>query len=157
MIVSQRLVRLCRSSQVGVICAFIITGTITSGLSPMTMPKNPGGVTPTIVIGRPLSEMLRLSTDGIAGEAPHPEGVAEHRDRMSSRRAVVVRREGAADLRAHAEDVEVVAGDQLAVHALGLSVGQQRQRRGEARDHAVEHRCSDRGSRDTSDTRTCRC
>ena len=43
MIVSQRLVRLCRSSQVGVICAFIITGTITSGLSPTTMPEKPAG------------------------------------------------------------------------------------------------------------------
>ena len=64
MIVSQRLVRLCRSSQVGVICAFIITGTMTSGFSPTTMPKKPGGVTPTIVIGRPLSEMLRFSTPG---------------------------------------------------------------------------------------------
>ena len=77
---------------------------------------------------------------GIAGEAPHPVVVAQHRDRLSARRAIVVRREGAADLRAHAEDVEEVAGHELAVHALGLSAGEQRQRRREAGDHAVEHR-----------------
>ena len=64
MTVSHRLRRFCRSSQVGVICAFIITGTITSGFSPTTMPKKPGGVTPTTVIGRPLSDTVRLSTAG---------------------------------------------------------------------------------------------
>ena len=62
--VSQRLRRLSRSFHVGVICAFIITGTITSGDSPKTTPWKPGWTTPTIVIGWPFSEMFRLSTVG---------------------------------------------------------------------------------------------
>ena len=33
------------------------------GVAPTTMPKKPGGVTPTMVIGRPLSVIVRLSTD----------------------------------------------------------------------------------------------
>ena len=56
--VIQRLRRFWRSSQVGVISAFIASGTMTSGFSPTTMPKKPGGVTPTIVIGRPLSVIV---------------------------------------------------------------------------------------------------
>ena len=60
--VIQRLRRFWRSSQVGVICAFIAIGTITSGFSPATMPKKPGCETPTMVIGRPLSVSVWFST-----------------------------------------------------------------------------------------------
>jgi hypothetical protein len=75
----------------------------------------------------------------VAIEAPRPVAVGEDDHRMSAWRAVVVLREGAADVRAHAEDVEVVAGDQLAVDAFGLAVGDERERRREAREDAVEH------------------
>ena len=72
MIVTQRLRRLSRSFQVGVICAFIIIGTMTSGLfEPTWMPMNPAAATPTIVIGWPLSVMLRLRT---AGSRPKRRG-----------------------------------------------------------------------------------
>ena len=59
---------------------------------------------------------------------------------MPARRAVVIGRERSPDLRTHAEDVEVVAGNQLAADALGLSLRGHRERRAEARDDAVEHR-----------------
>ena len=75
----------------------------------------------------------------IGAEAPRPIMMAEHRDRMAARRTVVVRREGSADVRADAEHVEIVAGDELAADALGLAVGHHRERRGEPREHAVEH------------------
>ena len=58
MTVSQRLRRLSRSFQVGVICAFIIIGTITSARAPTWMPLNPGAATPTIVIGWPLTTIV---------------------------------------------------------------------------------------------------
>ena len=48
---TQRMRRLSRSSHVGVICAFIISGTNTSGVSSATTPAKPGGATPITVIG----------------------------------------------------------------------------------------------------------
>ena len=53
--VSQRLRRLSRSFHVGVICAFIIIGTMMSALVPTWRPLKPGALTPTIVIGCPLT------------------------------------------------------------------------------------------------------
>ncbi len=47
---TQRERRLSRSSHVGVICAFIISGTNTSGVSSATTPAKPGGATPITVI-----------------------------------------------------------------------------------------------------------
>ena len=54
---------------------------------------------------------------GIAAEVPLPELVAEHDDGIRIRRAIFFRPERAAERRANAEHVEVVAGDDLAPHA----------------------------------------
>ena len=85
MIVTHRLRRLSRSFQVGVICAFIIIGTTTSLFEPTWMPLNPAADTPTIVIGWPLTTMVRSRTAGSPPKTPLPEAVAEHGDGMRSR------------------------------------------------------------------------
>ena len=115
--------------QVGVICAFIATGTIHVGALADDDAEETGGATPTMVIGSPLIEMVRLSTDGspakrriqklwLSTATGWPPGV-----RSSS--GVKVR-----PMRADAKNIEVVAGDQLAIHPLGLAVREHRQRGG---------------------------
>src|SRR6185503_12832697 len=51
----------------------------------------------------------------IPSEAPVPIPVANHRDRMAIGHAIVFRTDGASDGRAHAEQREVAAGDELAI------------------------------------------
>ena len=122
MIVSHRLRRLSRSFQVGVICAFIIIGTMTSLFEPTWMPLKP--------CGRHADDRHRMAIDderaidhrGIAAETALPEPVAEDCDRMRPRRAVVGIVEHAPEGRTHAEDVEVVAADDVAVDALGAAL-----------------------------------
>ena len=55
----------------------------------------------------------------VAGEAPLPVGIAQHRDRMAARRDVVLRGEEAARRRPDAHDVEVIAADHAAPGSLG--------------------------------------
>ena len=82
----------------------------------------------------------RLVQDrGITAEAAHPVAVAEHGDRMAAGRLVVGRVEHASKRRPHAEHVEVVPADQLAVGALGLAAPDHRHRGGKTREHAGEH------------------
>ena len=56
--VTQRLRRLSRSFHVGVICAFIIIGTMMSAPLSTCRPLNPAALTPTMVIGWPLTVMV---------------------------------------------------------------------------------------------------
>ena len=62
---------------------------------------------------------------GIAGKAPLPEPEAHHRERIRVPVALVGRRDQPASRRRDAEHVEVVAGHQLTLHALGLVSGAQ--------------------------------
>ena len=54
----------------------------------------------------------------IAAEAAFPTAVAEHGDRMRARRLIFLRQKRATECRLHAEDVEVVAGNEIAPDAL---------------------------------------
>ena len=93
-----------------------------SGSQNPSLPYQPkrGGITPTIVCGRPFSRSVRPTADGTALEQPQPQPVAQHHDRFGlAVRPDVGRLDGPADHRRHAEKIERVAGQEDAVEALG--------------------------------------
>src|SRR5258705_10178150 len=55
----------------------------------------------------------------IASKAPHPEAVTKHGEGRRSRSACLVRRERAAGLRLHAQNLEIARLDHLADDPLG--------------------------------------
>ena len=57
---------------------------------------------------------------GIGGERSAPQRVADDGHRMLPRRHIVRRQQRAAELRADAERLEVIAGDELGDHAFGV-------------------------------------
>ena len=99
-IFSQRARRSVRPSQVGVTSRFMAMGTNTSGFSPESTPRNPAGAMPITIMGWPLMATFTFSTPGSPRKAPHPVIVAEHDHGMRAGRAVIFRREHAADRRA---------------------------------------------------------
>ena len=99
------------------ICGAIITGANNS-MSKLTMvPWNAGSATPTTVIGTVFRCIVRADDVGIGGEGTPPQTVAQNDDGMPARRNFIRRQQRAADLRADAELLKVVAGDELAHHA----------------------------------------
>ena len=87
-------------------------------------------------------DLDRLAEDVVAaGEAPAPVVVAEDRERVAGDRVVVRRREEPADRGLHAQDLEVVARDELAVGALADILPADVHLREDPADHAVEAGC----------------
>ena len=85
-------------------------------------------------------ERDRLVEDGrIAPEASRPVAVAEDGDGVRPRRRVVRLREQAPEVRPRAEDVEEIARDELACHALRPPLPRDGRRDRRAREHAAEH------------------
>ena len=106
-----------------------------------TEPWNAGSATPTTVRGYALRWMVLPTMSGIGAEGAAPQAVAEHDVGVLSWRDFVRREKHAAELRAHAEQLKVVAGDELAPHALAAvaeaqAEGRERRSR-EARECAV--------------------
>ena len=97
-------------------------GSITSVIRPTSAPKNPGGITPTMVNGTRCTVSWRPTTSLGAAEALPPEAMADDGDRAVRRGAAVVggREHPAADGR-DAEHVEEPAADVCAVDGLGLA------------------------------------
>ena len=63
--------------------------------------------------------MHRFANDrGIGTEAPLPAAVAQDGDRMRVRRRIFLGQKFATEKRFHAEDVEVIAGDEITPDAL---------------------------------------
>ena len=89
-----------------------------------------------MVIGTLLIRIDLIEDVGIAGETAGPIVIAEDGERVAAGDAVVVGREYAADCRLHAEDVEVVAGDQLGAAALGLALHGEARVEGRTREDA---------------------
>ena len=91
-------------------CGSITNGTNTSRdcSAIRWMPMNDGGSTPTIVTGVLFRRTVLPTIDGVAAEAPLPEAVADHRDRLRAGLLVGLF-DRAAGRRRHAEHLEVVA------------------------------------------------
>ena len=101
-------------------CGCIISGANTSMPMLTMVPLKSGAATPTTVSGWPL-RIDRLADDRrIGGKRSAPQRVADDGDRMLSRRHIVRRQQRAAELRADAKRLEVVADDELRDHALGV-------------------------------------
>ena len=67
--------------QVGMTCACIMIGTNTSTASPTSTPWNPGGATPTTVIGWPFTLHRPADHARVGAETARPEAVARARPR----------------------------------------------------------------------------
>jgi hypothetical protein len=70
----------------------------------------------------------RADNSGFTAEALLPASIRKHNNRVRIGPALLVGGEGAAQERLHAEDVKIVRGDQVAPHALVVSIVAQAQR-----------------------------
>ena len=86
------------------------------------MPLKPGAPNADDRHRMAIDDERLIENRGVAAETPLPEAVAEHGDRMRSRRAVVSIVEHAPQGGTHAKDIEVVAADDVAVDALGAAL-----------------------------------
>src|SRR5260370_1265384 len=82
---------------------------------------------------------LLIDDAGITPEAPLPVTVAQHDDRMSAGRAVVILRQQTADERPHAQHIEEVSGNHLRAGALRLGVIGEANGSAGTRDHTAEN------------------
>jgi hypothetical protein len=87
-----------------------------------------------------VDEQLLADDIGAAGEAPLPEVVTEHDQRVAAWRPIVVRAEDPAHRGGHPEHAEERAGHQLAVDTLAHAVATDVQLRRGAGEDAVEPR-----------------
>ena len=102
----------------------------------------PAEATPTTVIGRPFTTIVRLRIVG----SPANRRIQNWWLRTATGCPPGVRSSSGVNsvrARANAENVEVVAGDQLSVHSFGQTVVEHRQRRRESGPRRRRRRCFD--------------
>ena len=102
------------------------------------MPLKLAGATPTIVYDAPRMRRVRPTASGVDAELARPVAVRHHHHARRARH-VVGRKDRAAERGAHAEDLEVVAGDDLAHREARAAVEIERGEHRAVADDRLEH------------------